>query len=157
MAQQLRIEIVDLKRRVMDMTCRVEAHKERMMVHVFLTQVDMCEEADFLPSVCFVGRGHVHEVRWDQVEIAGVKLNLFLEVLHAQTVVSKLVPVSNGMASRNKRLVLCTQQLVHPGISGMHPHELWRSRHCISTSQEGFLSRPVPGRTLNGLENLLDR
>lgn len=85
--QILGIKIMHLKRAMMDVARLVSAHEEGVMIYKIVTTINMRKERHVLPSV----RGiYVEEVRRGEVEIARIKVDLFLEILHAQTEMPQL-------------------------------------------------------------------
>ena len=78
MAQKLGIEIVDFIRGVMNMLCCIRSHEKRMVIDESLASIDVAKETDFFLPVWCVLVIHKQEIRWHDVEILCVKLNLFL-------------------------------------------------------------------------------
>lgn len=89
--EQLGVEVVDLKRRVMHMARGRAAHEERMMIDVLVAAVNVREKPHLLLPAGRVLFGHAHEVRGHQVEVPRVEADLLLQVRDAQAVVAELV------------------------------------------------------------------
>lgn len=89
MPKLLRIEIVHLKRAVMDVRCWIGRHEEGVMVNVVLPSIDMSENGDILILSVFARDMEI--IRRHEVEVLGVPLHLILELLNAEPVVAKLL------------------------------------------------------------------
>ena len=78
----------------MDMTCPVHGHKECVVVGELPTTIDMGEESYKLPLAVFA---LVQKVGWDKVEIAGIEIELFVELLNRQPIMTELGRKSANM------------------------------------------------------------
>ena len=105
-AEVLRVEVVDLEGAVVHVCGRVCVQEEAVVVHVLGPAVDVGEEGDVFSCILLLGRGggggvvaavvvgvrlrHPEKIRRDDVEVARVELDLRLEILDAETVVTQL-------------------------------------------------------------------
>lgn len=93
-AQHLCVIIVHLERTVVYMTGVAGRHEEAVMVDIVLTTVYVREHSNRLLSL--VREGDLKEVGWHDVEVCQIKLNLRFEIAYTESIVAKLVIVSNG-------------------------------------------------------------
>ena len=82
---------MDLERRVVNMLRRRRGHEERMMIDVLVAAVNMPKEAHLLLPTRRTLFLHPQEVRGHYVEVAGIELDLSLQVGNAEAVVAELV------------------------------------------------------------------
>jgi hypothetical protein len=92
MTQKLRIKIMHFKASMVDMCNRILGHEERMVIDILITTVNMAKEThDQFVLRGFGVRGwDEEEVRWDEVEVARVELNLSIQINDAKAEVSEL-------------------------------------------------------------------
>ena len=91
MPEQLGVEVVDLKRRVVHVARRGRTHEERMMIDILFAAVHVREESHLLLPVRRILFLHAHEIRGHEVEVAGIEADLGLQVGDAEAVVAELV------------------------------------------------------------------
>lgn len=75
----------------MDVTCRIGAHEEAMVVYMFFASVYMGKDSHILLLSFFLDK---EEICWDDIEILGIELDEGFEVYGANAVVTKLFRVS---------------------------------------------------------------
>lgn len=90
-AEQLGVEVVDLKGRVMHMARRSRTHEERVMIDKLFAAVNVAEKGDLLLPARRLLFRHAHEVRGHEVEVPRVEADLLLQIGDAQAVVAELV------------------------------------------------------------------
>ena len=109
-AEVLCVEIMDFEGAVVDVRCFGLVQEEAMVVYVFGASVDVSEERNVLLRSVLVGF-HPEKVRGDNVEGSRVELDLRLEVLHAEAVVTELSARQLTYSLRrkaSKERALCT-------------------------------------------------
>lgn len=98
-AQHLCVVVVHLERTVVYMARVAGGHEEAVMVDIVLTTVYVREHSNRLLSL--VREGDLKEVGWHDVKVGQIKLNLRFEIAYTESIVTKLVIVSDG--SRQER------------------------------------------------------
>lgn len=93
-AQHLCVVVVHLERAVVYMARVAGGHEEAVMVDIVLTTVYVREHSNRLLGL--VRQGDLKEVDWHDVEVRQIKLNLGFKIAYAESIVTKLVNVSNG-------------------------------------------------------------
>lgn len=69
---------------------RVHAHEEGMMIDVVVAAIDVCKEC-YLDTGGWIFRVlNIHEIGWDKIKYARVKLDLLLKVQDTEAVVAEL-------------------------------------------------------------------
>lgn len=93
MAQQLRIEIMHLKRAMMHMTYRIRSHEESVMIHIIKPTINMRKERYILLALrsVLLFRINIQPVTRHEIEIFRVELPLRIEILYAEPVMAQLV------------------------------------------------------------------
>ena len=99
----LRIEIMDLKRAVMDVRGIVGAEEDGVVIDQLLAAVDVGEYSDVGPGAAVV-RGDVEDIGGREVEVARVPVKLLGKVLDTEAVVAELCVLVSLKSDRDEDL-----------------------------------------------------
>lgn len=99
-AQHLCVVVVHLERTVVYVARFAGRHEETVVVDVVFTTVYVREHSNRLLSL--VGEGNLEEVSWHDVEVCQIKLNLRLKIAYTESIVTKLIIVSNVQVGLDK-------------------------------------------------------